>query len=219
MSIVTLKRKTQAQYNNMSVNAIGGFSLNGTRRSQGYIGQTSLSRTLVRSLANGSTLRGHGGCCGTYPIENIKTSPDMAILNDATAIKSSSLNTHGRIMSKFKWIRRPQPYTSVKPDNTRNINDQGSYIDHLAKQAVSCDTDKTEFVATCKKCNPSGQSGALNYQIQSNQAVVITKPTYYTGAIDQSEYLRNLDNKCTIHDSFKFSNNKRTTPFGCGGNP
>ena len=42
---------------------IHGFSLNGTTRNQGYIGQTSLSRTLVRTLRNGTAVRGHGGCC------------------------------------------------------------------------------------------------------------------------------------------------------------
>ena len=63
MSIATLKRKTQTKYNNMSVNTGTGFSLNGTRRNQGYIGQTSLSRSLVRTLRNGTAVRGHGGCC------------------------------------------------------------------------------------------------------------------------------------------------------------
>ena len=47
----------------MSVNTGTGFSLSGTRRNQGYIGQTSLSRSLVRTLRNGTAVRGHGGCC------------------------------------------------------------------------------------------------------------------------------------------------------------
>ena len=38
MSLVTLKKKTAAKYHNMSVNQ-PSFSLNGTHRSQGYIGQ------------------------------------------------------------------------------------------------------------------------------------------------------------------------------------
>ena len=60
MSIAVLKRKTQTKYNNMSVNN-DTFSLNGTMRNQGYVGQTSLSRTIVRPLRNGTALRGHGG--------------------------------------------------------------------------------------------------------------------------------------------------------------
>jgi len=54
MSIATLKRKTQTQYNNMSVGSKTGFSLNGTHRSQGYIGQTSLSRSLPKTLMKGN---------------------------------------------------------------------------------------------------------------------------------------------------------------------
>jgi hypothetical protein len=59
MSIATLKRKTQAQYNN-SV-GVANFSLNGTLRSQGYVGQTSLSRSLPRTPMNGAFPRGYGG--------------------------------------------------------------------------------------------------------------------------------------------------------------
>ena len=45
MSIVTLKKKTQSQYNNVSVGH-RQFSLNGTHRSPGWVGQTTLSRSL-----------------------------------------------------------------------------------------------------------------------------------------------------------------------------
>ena len=61
MSIATLKRKTQAKYNNMSVGNTHGFSINGTHRNQGYVGQTSLSRSLPRTLMKGNAVRGHGG--------------------------------------------------------------------------------------------------------------------------------------------------------------
>lgn len=47
MSLATLKRKTASKYNNNSVNKV--FSINGTHRNQGYIGQTSLSRTYVHT--------------------------------------------------------------------------------------------------------------------------------------------------------------------------
>ena len=61
MSIATLKRKSQTKYNNMSVGQ-PFFSLNGTHRNQGYVGQTSLSRSLPRTLMRGNVVRGHGGC-------------------------------------------------------------------------------------------------------------------------------------------------------------
>ena len=65
MSIVTLKKKTQTKYNNMSV-GLQQFSLNGTHRNQGYVGQTMLSRSLPRTLAKGNTLKGHGGTNGHF---------------------------------------------------------------------------------------------------------------------------------------------------------
>ena len=42
MSLATLKRKTAAKYNNMSVGH-ANFSLNGTLRNQGYVGRTLIS--------------------------------------------------------------------------------------------------------------------------------------------------------------------------------
>ena len=45
MSIATLKRKTQTKYNNMSV-GLNGFSIVGTHRNQGYVGQPSLTRSI-----------------------------------------------------------------------------------------------------------------------------------------------------------------------------
>ena len=69
MSIVTLKRKTQTQYNNMSVGSPNGFSLNGGYRNQGYVGQNIISRSLPKTPMKGDTMRGHGGHYGSYVIK------------------------------------------------------------------------------------------------------------------------------------------------------
>ena len=42
--LATLKRKTSAKYNNVSVSNDSVFSLNGTRRIQGYVGQSLFGR-------------------------------------------------------------------------------------------------------------------------------------------------------------------------------
>ena len=86
MSIATLKKKSQDLYNNLS-----GFSLNGGHRSAGYIGQSTQSRHLTRTLAKGNVLRGSGGCCGTYVIKNVVPS-ELACLNNPNVIKPSILN-------------------------------------------------------------------------------------------------------------------------------
>ena len=76
MSLVTLKKKTSAKYNNVSVNT-GVFSLNGTRRIQGYVGQSLFGR--------------HMDPC--------------ACTNDSTVVKKSSINTRGQIRTKHKQTK------------------------------------------------------------------------------------------------------------------
>ena len=129
MSIVTLKRKTHAQYRNMSCNAGPlGFSINGTHRDQGYIGQTSSSRdTGTRTLNRGGNgqdgNRGHGGCCSTYP--NTGNAPFM--MGAATwttrdiahpTIIPSSVSSRSQIRTQNAWVWRPMPHTSIKPKSS-----------------------------------------------------------------------------------------------------
>ena len=199
MSIVTLKKKTQAQYNNMSVGQ-KGFSLNGTRRSSGYVGQDMLGRSLVRSLSRNGALKGHGGCCGKYPIHEIKTTPEMACLNDSAVVKPSSLNTNGLLMSRHRWIRRPQPFSTVKQDNTHNNNIQSSYIEYIARKAIvdgsNCHIVTDTVVKTCE-CPP------------------VAKPDKFMGAINAEEYIRTITKKCTDNDDFKIPKTTQNLPFAC----
>jgi hypothetical protein len=199
MSIVTLKKKTEAQYNNMSVGQ-KGFSLNGTRRSAGYVGQDMLGRSLVRSLSRNGALKGHGGCCGKYPIHEIKTTPEMACLNDSAVVKSSSLNTNGLLMSRHRWIRRPQPFSTVKQDNTHNNNIQSSYIEYIARKAIvdgsNCHIVTDTVVKTC-------------------ECPTIVKPDKFMGAINAEEYIRTITKKCTDNDDFKIPKTTQSLPFAC----
>ena len=136
MSIVTLKRKTQVQYNNMSVNSKTGFSLNGTHRSQGYIGQTMLSRSLPRTPMKGNVAKGHGGCCGKYPKYGIIQSA-VTSLNDTSIVKSSVQTTYGMLRTHYKWIWRPQPYSTTKVDTFHNSNPQSNYISKLSSNTAN----------------------------------------------------------------------------------
>jgi hypothetical protein len=131
MSIVTLKRKTNVLYNNMSVGSKTGFSLNGTHRNQGYIGQTMLSRSLPRTLMKGNVPKGHGGCCGKYPQYGIIQSA-VTSLNDPTVVKASVQNTNGMLRTHYKWIWRPQPYSTTKTDTGHNSNPQSTYIANIS---------------------------------------------------------------------------------------
>ena len=131
MSIVTLKKKTRQQYNCMSVGR-SAFSLNGTHRSQGWVGQTSLSRSLPRTPHRGVTAQGHGGCCGAYSTTSLNIVSGINYQNDPSYVKSSVLDTRGMLATKYRWIRRPAPFTSVKP----STDDQDTYVTLLHRNTV-----------------------------------------------------------------------------------
>jgi hypothetical protein len=183
MSLATLKKKSQAKYNNMSVNT-GGFSLNGTRRIQGYVGQTSLSRTLVRGLRNGPDLRGHGGCCKTGN-ENPIIQNESIHMNDNSVVKKSSLSTQGMLKTRYC----NNSCNTVKPDNNNNANSQTDFIARKKKECINCTTTAINLNATikcCTDCSPNENN--------------ITKPaeTYLTQS--SSKYTEEINKACTEND-------------------
>lgn len=228
MSIVTLKRKTASQYNNMSVSH-SGFSLNGTHRSQGYVGQTSLSRSLPRTLMRGNTPRGHGGCCGTFPIGHIVTEGTglgTNTLNDNKVVKSSVLDTNGMMMTKYRWIRRPRPYTSVKPDATIHNNTGGEYIHFVRRRALNnqCSETKTASVNTNQECCPYMTRHYHHYDSVA-RGYTISKPPIPT-LTTYDDYMNQKDIKCIDFTNDEVPSNNKTfhpfpkntqgTPFSCG---
>jgi len=200
MSIVTLKKKTQAKYNNLSVGE-PSFSLNGGYRNQGYIGQTSLSRSLPRTLARGNTLRGYGGCCGTFRLTPSVLSAVTSV-EDNRIIKSSVLDYDGMSAIKYQWIRRPNPITVVKSDSNNNNTTAQHYIDYLNKLTVQkVNTLNENVVKTNIICN--GKCAALPYNVGGSlykkNVVTITKPISDYTPQSQGDYLINLKKKCVDH--------------------
>lgn len=219
MSIATLKKKSQAKNNPHSVGR-DGFSLNGTHRSQGYVGQTMLSRSLPRTLMNGNVMRGNGGCCGKYYIGPIVQSA-VNSQEDPNVVKSSVTGTSGMISTKYRWIDRPMPYATVKPDDYKNINDQSTYLANLNRQTVnnvnSCNNaNGKKPVAECK---PTCQFvSTSNYNVTSNIPPITKQMSDYT-PISQGEYLLNLEKKCAIMDvSFNLLSAKRINRTPLPGN-
>jgi hypothetical protein len=153
MSIVTLKKKTQTRYNNMSVGSSHGFSLNGTRRSQGWVGQTTLSRSFPRTPMKGNTPRGHGGCCGTYNTAPGIIQSAVTSLNDPTEIKSTVGTMKGMLEEKLKPYRN---YITVKPDSTQNSNNLWEYTINLGKTTINTVDNCTNYVkySGCANFNP-----------------------------------------------------------------
>jgi hypothetical protein len=187
MSIVALKRKTNAKYNNMSVGSTQGFSINGTHRNQGFVGQTSLSRSLPRTLMKGNTPKGNGGCCGTYNKTTIVQS-GVTSVEDSTVVKSSVSGTNGMLTTQFRWVRRPYPYAVVKPDNTLNANTQHEYITRLKKLTLN----KVENIDCAINKTVTGY--------KSGNVCDYTKAESDYLSVSCNEYIMKIQDGCTEND-------------------
>lgn len=222
MSIATLKRKTLAQnyhITNPRFRSPDGFSLNGTHRSQGYIGQTSLSRSLPRTPMKGNTAKGHGGCCGKYLQGNIVQSA-VSSLEDTSVVKKSSLSTRGLIDTKYRWIRRPQPYAIVNP--IARINSQTEYLYYLSQKNLkaknpdgtpcSDEINPDDIPDTFyKKCTTLEKSQISDQCPRSK----IVKSEKYTGAITGEAYILKLRKKCVFNDEYQLYTKTQRAPMTC----
>ena len=210
MSIVALKKKTAAKYNNMSVN-VQQFSINGGFRNQGWVGQTSMSRSLIKTPHRGATPRGHGGCYGTYNVSVVK--PLEPCTNNNEVVKSSTVSTDGMLDMKYRWIRRPAPYSSVKPDTNHNLNQQGEYINRIKKKTLNATTRQCPSIPK-QSCNLSCDL----FKTRTTMRVGIDNFTKEVGPIDQSDYIKNTNDQCILADEeFQNELNKKPSsgPFGC----
>lgn len=199
MSIAVLKKKAEAQYKNCSVN-LPQFSLNGTHRNQGWVGQTNLSRSLSRTLMKGNVIKGHGGCCGTFLVKPIVQCSATSTTNDNKYIKSSVLGTKGMMDTQYRWIKRPPPFTSVKPDINNNLNSSGQYTTKTSKSTIAevnkCNINKTVENISCNKCYAAPMT---NYNIPVNYTK--TDPTKVEMLTrSQTDYITNLHSICTSND-------------------
>jgi hypothetical protein len=203
MSIQTLKKKTLAKYNNNSV-GVRQFSIVGTHRNQGYIGQDTLGRTILKTPFRGNTPRGNGGCCGTYPV-SILTPYGTCSVEDSSVVKPSVLSNYGSIATHYRWIRRPAPYTSVKPDDNLELNAaESAYTERLRNRVLqSIDTyDQTHSTTPPVRVLPPGLPAQM-------PCPPITKEV--VGNTPQSIYLLSVNEQCTAND------NKQ--PASIGGTP
>jgi len=221
MSIATLKRKTQAKYNNMSVGQ-PQFSLNGTHRSQGYVGQTMLSRRLPTSLMKGNVIRGHGGCCGTYPIKPIVQS-GINYQEDSRVVKSSVINNTGMIENKYycvgdcvKGVNTCHGCLNrmdhVKPDSNNNNNSQRDYITSIANKAVSeSENCKINNVVRSTTCDSA-------LKMKRRALCTITKSDYESKIpMSSGQYIGYLVNvECSVNNALsKNPNPSMGRTIGC----
>ena len=222
MSIVTLKKKTAAQYHNNSCN-LPQFALNGTRRSQGYVGQDMRGRTLPKTIMKGAVPKGHGGCCGKYPIKPIVQSA-VTSLNNPAVVKKSVVGTYGLLETKYRWIRRPQPYSVTKPGDsyTQDAFTQQVYITNVAKATLyaaskpACQPPRPPpYVCTSQLFRTDANPEISN---ETAECVKITKDISDTTstakhrvATTQGQYIQKLDGACGAFD--------KTFPLSVKGAP
>ena len=205
MSIEVLKRKTQAKYNNNSV-GFSNFSLVGSYRNQGWVGQTSLSRSLPKTVMVGNVAKGYGGCCGKYlygPVVNSAVTSE----NDPNVIKKASMTTSGLLSTNYSEIIVSGPDSCItwKPDyNTAEDNSQSSYISSLKEEAIqyadssACAIERN-YPSECYCEPPKNDTKTLN-------------------TMSQSTYLDQLKSKCydTSYNVFFVPNNTVNSFTFCG---
>jgi hypothetical protein len=229
MSEATLKRKSKVLYNNLSV-GMKQFSLNGTRRSQGYIGRGVLGLHFPKTPMRGNEPRGSGGCCGTYKRGPIvyddfcfPSNNGMTANNNPAIVKKSVLDTNGQLMTQYRWIRRPAPYAVVKPDANMIQSTQSQYVENLSKKTIASleNCDKTgvckPYVNKCGGLTIDQRPRPFNCVIRIPRGwYSITKTAANSpalGPIPQSEFIKALGGLCTKNDVLpKTSTNNGALP-------
>tara|TARA_B100000282_G_C31709201_1_gene480238 strand:- start:15 stop:599 length:585 start_codon:yes stop_codon:yes gene_type:complete len=174
MSLATLKKKTNAKYNNLSVGQ--GFSLNGVHRNQGYIGQTSLSRTIIGTPMKGNAPKGHGGCCGTYLNKIVK--PALC-LEKSEMVKRSVLSSNGMLRLKNKWLNGK---STVKPDVNQNNN--------IASMAT--------VMKRRKAINELKQNDDCNPLVDASTTLLSF--VEQIGSMEQNKYILKKTSECILND-------------------
>ncbi len=185
----------------MSVNAPNGFSINGTRRSQGYVGQTSLSRSFPRTLMRGNSIRGNGGCCGNY-IEYPIIKACVESEEDINIVKGSVLGTRGMLTERMNI----NPCnTVIKPSYISN--NRRTCIDTSSVNGSSC-VYKPVILMNCVRCK--------NKTVRESY----TKPLELYTIMSSSDYLTQVRNRLVNKISLTYvpvsrENLTRGEPFGC----
>jgi len=114
MSIVVLKKKSRRFKAPISGIDNYGFSLNGTHRNIGVVGQTNLARSTHNTRFRGNEPMGSGGCCGKY-VKKISNSGQGVLpggsggfggFNNDKVVKRSNKNTKGFITEQLEFGRQ-----------------------------------------------------------------------------------------------------------------
>jgi hypothetical protein len=174
MSLATLKKKTGSLYNNQSV-GYKQFSLNGGYRSQGWVGQTMLSRSLPRTLARGNAIRGHGGSNGFYNKMNGYTiTSGLVDFNNNKVIKPSVKNPFEMFKIRNRCFKNCNIF---KPSGSS----QDDRITRVAKCALAAVNASKTSAVKIKKCANLASKYMIPSYININTNTITCGVTKNTG--------------------------------------
>lgn len=193
MSLVALKKKSNAMHNKISRNK--GFSLNGTRRipssswvggSHSYIG--SNNRVRFRGLEP----VGYGGCCGKY--SGTYSNSGKSCSNDTSIIKPSVKNTKGKLTNSLVWLN------NANMNTVQVLQDNDDYEMYYQKKVASssCGTDNTVVgdAGMCSSTSNGSCSTTGNNNVPQNMRSGIKRNLHLqnyvktTAPTSQSDYLK-----------------------------
>ena len=223
MSLVTLKNKSYRYEKNISGKNKLGFSINGVRRNQGWVGQDSLSRHLIKTPFRGTEAIGYGGKNGKYIRSFVKTSTYNT--NDPLIIKRSAMNTKGLLLASVKhptnvfndcngnqcnkiWVKDFEPLNYSQSGYIKNI--KINTVCKPCKPEIFDDINTIPCKCLIKSTYPGGK----------RKYVTNIKKTNTDGAIPMSEY---IDIGALQKKNLPTPENKKTFPFvinhtGCDTN-
>lgn len=206
MSIVALKRKSAAIKNQSTGRT--GFSINGTTRNQGYVGQTLQSRHLIHTPHGGAVRKDYNGCCNDFDIPP----SELTCLEDSSVVKSSVLSYKGMMAKRMLGTT----FNVVKPDSNHIGTNQSAYIDRLKRKNLKQIEDfcpEPEDPAPVKE-------DACRLLRNLKGARIFSKPKTVcniakkVGADTHAEYMASLNKACTADDvSYVVNVNFLRTPY------
>lgn len=190
MSLVTLKRKAAAKYNNMSVGH-ANFSLNGTRRNQGYVGQ------------------------------NLRSESCMLCTNDPNVIKRSVGGSSNHVQAKHSQGTRNGINIVKPDSNHIQNSQHTYIEQERKKAIAACaDSEKDSPVRIILPCSKSvniiGTGGlpifGANARSASNTISCATTKDLSGTSKSSGKYIFDLANKCADNDP-KLTNPSGGTPL------
>lgn len=187
--------------------APNGFSLVGTHRNVGYVGQ-NMAMSKSGTPFRGVYPVGNGGCCNQYatPLPTMNSLQAETKGNEYLYVKPSVLSQRGMLRKKFKYLYNGQyPNYIVKESFTGDQVDnasQGVYLSKVsAANAIYQDINQTEkFEGFKKLCGPTDcQTSTANFRYNTMAAnAPYTKTT--KNPIDSSAYTLYVKQQCATSD-------------------